>query len=84
MFPFTRYLVSFMLLVSFVGLCDGGAGIIQKKVDLRITNDLGTGENINVHCKSKDDDQTFEYFEFHFRPNFWGTTLILLQVLVGK
>ena len=76
MFPFSRYFVSFMLLVSLVGLCDGGAGIIQKKVDLRMTNDLGTGKNINVHCKSKHDDRgahlltPSQYFEFRFRPNF--------------
>ena len=90
MFPFSRYLVSFMLLVSLVGLCDGGAGIIQKKVDLRMTNDLGTGENINVHCKSKDDDlgahllTPGQYFEFRFRPNFWGTTLFFCRFWWGN
>ena len=50
------------------------------KVDLRITNDLGTGADLNLHCQSKDDDfgthvmAPDQFFEFRFRPKFLGTT----------
>ena len=72
------------------GLCDGGPLIFQKKVDLRITNDLGTGANLTHHCKSKDDDlgthvlAPNQLFEWGFRPNFWGTTLYYCQFWFGS
>ncbi|KAL9245900.1 hypothetical protein vseg_019499 [Gypsophila vaccaria] len=47
---------------------------------VHIANYLDQGATLTVHCNSKDDDlgtQVLEfgrYFEFRFRPNFWGTT----------
>ena len=79
MFPSSRCLFSVVLLVFLVRLCDGV--FIEKKVDLRITNDLGNGLDLNLHCKSQDDDlgvhvlASHQFFEFSFRPNFWSSTL---------
>ncbi|XP_021607741.1 S-protein homolog 5 [Manihot esculenta] len=48
---------------------------------VNITNNLGANIELNVHCKSKNDDlgqQQIPYKDFwyfKFRPNFWGTTL---------
>ena len=78
--PFSRYLFSFVLLVFLVRLCDGGPWVVEKKVDLRITNDLGSGLDLNLHCQSDDDDlgthvlAPDQFFEFRFRPKFLGTT----------
>ena len=81
MLSLDRYLFSFVLLVFLVRLCDGGPGVVEKKVDLKIINGLDAGTDLNVHCKSKNDDLGAhvlafdQFFEFRFRPNFWGTTL---------
>ncbi|KAK9671727.1 hypothetical protein RND81_12G050700 [Saponaria officinalis] len=48
---------------------------------IHIANYLNQGAALTVHCKSKDDDLGTQildfgrYFEFRFKPNFWGTTL---------
>ena len=91
MFPSSRYLFSFVLIVFLVHLCDGGIWFIPKKVDIRITNDLGDDSTLlNLHCKSKDDDlgiQTLEphfFFEFGFKPNFWSTTLFFCTFWWGN
>ena len=87
--PFSRYLFSFVLLVFLVRLCDGGPWVVEKKVDLRITNDLGSGLDLNLHCQSDDDDlgthvlAPDQFFEFRFRPNFWGTTLYFCKFWWG-
>ncbi|OMO59742.1 Multi antimicrobial extrusion protein [Corchorus olitorius] len=55
-------------------------GLLQRKVHVQISNDIGQGTDLTVHCKSKDSDlgnQVISYqgtWEFHFRPNFWCTT----------
>ncbi|XP_028773432.1 S-protein homolog 2-like [Neltuma alba] len=57
------------------------AGIAIPKRTVRMTNDLGGGLDLTVHCKQKDEDlgvhllHPNETYEFTFRPNFWGTTL---------
>ena len=87
MFPFSRCLFSFVLLVFLVRWCDGA--IIEKKVHVRIINDLGNGSDLNLHCKSKDDDlgvhvlAPHQFFEFSFRPNFWVTTLYFCRFWWG-
>ncbi|QCD85986.1 Plant self-incompatibility S1 [Vigna unguiculata] len=57
-------------------------GFYWYTVHMVIVNNLG-GDNLplTVHCKSKNDDlqaHVIDYkrsFRWHFRPNFWGTTL---------
>ncbi|XP_018845939.2 S-protein homolog 3-like [Juglans regia] len=58
------------------------AGFLQHKARVRISNDLGEGMDLSVHCISGDDDLGTHlipyhsgYYEFGFRPNFQGTTL---------
>jgi hypothetical protein len=53
-----------------------------KRARVEIFNDLGDGLDLTVHCKSKDKDLGVHvikypngFFEFDFKPNFWGTTL---------
>nr|AFK43132.1 unknown [Lotus japonicus] len=51
------------------------------KVHVRVTNYLEGELDLTLHCKSKDDDlgvkvlHQDQFYEFSFRPNFWGTTL---------
>ncbi|KAK8594186.1 hypothetical protein V6N13_125995 [Hibiscus sabdariffa] len=55
--------------------------LIPKKADVQIYNDLGSGTDLIVHCKSKDDDLGEQhlgyrnYFEFRFRPSIFQNTL---------
>ncbi|KAK8594183.1 hypothetical protein V6N13_125992 [Hibiscus sabdariffa] len=55
--------------------------LIPEKANIRIYNDLGSGINLTVHCKSKDDDLGEQhlgyrnYFEFRFRPSIFQNTL---------
>ncbi|OWM70949.1 S-protein homolog 6-like [Punica granatum] len=51
------------------------------KIKVEIFNYLPDGANLNIHCKSGDDDlgnqvvRSGEIYSFQFRVNFWGTTL---------
>ncbi|KAF5466192.1 hypothetical protein F2P56_016141 [Juglans regia] len=62
--------------------CMSEAGFLQHKARVRISNDLGEGMDLSVHCVSGEDDLGTHlipyhsgYYEFGFRPNFQGTTL---------
>lgn len=89
MVPWRRFLFSLVLLGAILRVSHG-AGTVEKRVDLRITNDLGTGENLSHHCKSRDDDlgahvlAPNQFSEFRFRPNFWGTTLYFCRFWWGR
>lgn len=56
------------------------------KTYMRVYNVLGPGSILNVHCKSKDDNLGLhilhfqEFFSWHFRPNFFGTTLFFCRL----
>ncbi|CAN0842869.1 S-protein homolog 3 [Linum grandiflorum] len=56
-------------------------GQIVKTVDVTITNWLDDRLDLNVHCKSKEDDlgqqvlPSKQSWGFHFIPNFFGKTL---------
>ncbi|OAY55436.1 hypothetical protein MANES_03G154200v8 [Manihot esculenta] len=70
-----------MLLMLVMSSVSGATGfILQKKRTINITNELGTNNELRLHCKSKNDDlgeQLLPYkgfWYFKFRPNFWGTT----------
>lgn len=45
-----------------------------------VINTLSSGQNLELHCQSKDNDLGVQqlsptyYFEFKFKVNFWGTT----------
>ncbi|XP_059631275.1 S-protein homolog 5-like [Cornus florida] len=57
------------------------ASIVSGKTTVRITNVLGFGTNLTIHCKSKNDDlgthviPSKAYYEWSFEPNFMLTTL---------
>uniref|UniRef100_A0A6N2KHR5 S-protein homolog n=1 Tax=Salix viminalis TaxID=40686 RepID=A0A6N2KHR5_SALVM len=57
------------------------AGCLWKPTRLHITNDLGQGLDLTIHCKSRNDDLGQHVVPFggeytiDFCPNFWGTTL---------
>ncbi|KAL2335877.1 hypothetical protein Fmac_010323 [Flemingia macrophylla] len=54
---------------------------VLGKTHVRVTNTLEGGLDLTVHCKSKDNDIGIQhlrpngFFEFSFRPNYFGTTL---------
>ncbi|CAN6974383.1 unnamed protein product [Brassica oleracea var. botrytis] len=55
--------------------------ISTLKSIVRITNRLGDGSTLNLHCKSPDDNLGLKIlapnksWSFTFRPNIWGTTV---------
>ncbi|KAK8985869.1 hypothetical protein V6N11_037592 [Hibiscus sabdariffa] len=62
------------------------AGLLPHKVQVLIYNDLAQGTDFIVHCKSKDDDLGVRhiaygnYFQFNFRPNYFGGTLFFCSM----
>ncbi|KAH0931406.1 hypothetical protein HID58_008523, partial [Brassica napus] len=62
--------------------------IFTRKSMVRITNRLGDGSTLNLHCKSPDDDlglkilATNNSWSFTFRPNIWGNTTQVLVVMI--
>ncbi|PKI36638.1 hypothetical protein CRG98_042964 [Punica granatum] len=54
-------------------------------VTVEIFNKLPLGATFTIHCKSKDDDLgthevgTGQSYSFHFKVNFWGTTLFFCR-----
>ncbi|ESQ41176.1 hypothetical protein EUTSA_v10015390mg [Eutrema salsugineum] len=82
------YVVAISLLIQ-IALSQVG-NIASSDVDLkwstlqslvRITNRLGDGSTLNLHCKSKDDNLGLQIvapngsWSFKFRPNIWGSTV---------
>ena len=62
----------------------------DTKVHVRIVNDLSNGVDLNVHCKSKDDDlgvhqlHSNENFEFRFGQQFFGASLFFYRFWWGS
>ncbi|XP_039026521.1 S-protein homolog 20-like [Hibiscus syriacus] len=60
------------------------AGFLLHKADILVYNDFTT--DLTIHCKSKNDDLGVHvlpyrnYFEFKFRPHFWGVTLFYCRM----
>lgn len=59
---------------------------IQAKTYVEVTNRLGRGMQLNLHCQSKDNDLGYhqlednESFIWSFNPNIWGGTLFYCDV----
>lgn len=75
------HLVSVLLIMmSITSMGDEANGIKQPIAHVHITNDLRPDLVLTIHCKSRNDDlgvQVLQFngtFQFHFRPNVWGTT----------
>lgn len=91
MLPLSRYLFRLVVFVFLVRLCHGNfTWFLWDKVDLQIVNGLPTHEDLNLHCKSKDDDLGAhslgfnETYEFRFKPNFFGNTLYFCRFWWAK
>ena len=60
------------------------------RVKVSLTNNLEGKEDLNVHCKSKDDDlgqhllHINQTFDWSFGPKFWGGTLFFCSFQWGK
>ncbi|XP_024029586.1 S-protein homolog 4-like [Morus notabilis] len=79
--PFSRNVILLMTLLS-VAICTS-EGV---KTHVHMTNDLGTGTDLTVHCKSKDDDLGIHVvapngsYGFRFAPNIFGGTLFFCRM----
>uniref|UniRef100_A0A7N0TMZ3 S-protein homolog n=1 Tax=Kalanchoe fedtschenkoi TaxID=63787 RepID=A0A7N0TMZ3_KALFE len=75
---YTVIAVVVIILIS-ANFSQAGCHGLYPKYTVEIIN--GIGPEINVHCKSKDDDLGIHYiapgqaYYFSFRPNFFGFTL---------
>jgi hypothetical protein len=74
-------LLSIMLVIVSITIPTQGQKVdwSPTKTTVRVSNDMGT--NVNMHCKSSDDDlgshvlAQGQYTEWSFRANIRGTTL---------
>ncbi|CAN8232421.1 unnamed protein product [Cochlearia groenlandica] len=78
----TSYEIFFILYIIFscvISFCNGFT--LFPKLTVTITNDIGPGVALTIHCKSKDDDlgehvlQPGQNFMFRFRPNWTESTI---------
>lgn len=71
---------SVLLIMSITSGSDEANSFKQPITYVHITNDLRPDLALTFHCKSKNNDlgiQVLHFngnFQFHFRPDFWGTT----------
>ncbi|GKV50352.1 hypothetical protein SLEP1_g57060 [Rubroshorea leprosula] len=70
-----------VILFGFFLVISDASFFRPHEAHVQISNDIGHGIELIVHCKSGDDDlgeQKLQYqgtWGFRFRPNIWGTTL---------
>lgn len=84
-----RYLLGFLILL-LVEISSAEAnhlgvgkwlGIFEEQTTVEIKNELPDGQDLTVHCKSKDDDlglqvlKQHQTYQFRFVPSIWGNTL---------
>lgn len=75
----TSFLLHLLLLAVFI-TSTSMAGFLIHMATVTLTDDLESGLNITLQCKSKNTDLGVQfisyhnYFQFRFRPNFWGRT----------
>ena len=83
--------LSFKILLLFfafhITLLEGSVLAPFGKVHVRLTNILGPGSSLTIHCQSKDDDlgvhvlSNNNYFEWTFHPNFFNlSTLFFCKI----
>ncbi|XP_047318615.1 self-incompatibility protein S1-like [Impatiens glandulifera] len=66
------------------------SGILLEKVHVYLTNELASGNDLTVHCKSKDNDLGVHQivyngtYEWTFRNNIWDTTLFWCDLQWGQ
>ncbi|KAL2896240.1 S-protein-like protein 29 [Bienertia sinuspersici] len=71
----------------FVDVIDAG---IRDKVHVRIINALNSQQDLQIHCKSKDDDLGVKiipygsFYEFKFGPSIFGNTLYYCGFVFDK
>ncbi|GKV35306.1 hypothetical protein SLEP1_g43603 [Rubroshorea leprosula] len=77
-----------LLLGFFLLMAKSDASIFQPhRVWVIITNKIGPGIDLTLHCKSKDDDLGQQIlandvsWQFTFRPNLWKTTLFFCSFI---
>ncbi|ONI27011.1 hypothetical protein PRUPE_1G062900 [Prunus persica] len=64
--------------LSITTICEAYSFFVST--DVKIINALGPQTDLNVHCRSKNDDIGLhnlhheDNFQFHFRPNYWRST----------
>ena len=71
-----------LIFVSQLAIALSSGTIFERaKAHVYVTNTLGTGDDLTVHCKSRDDDlgvqviKPGKFYTFTFRPNYFGGTL---------
>ncbi|PON69213.1 Self-incompatibility protein [Parasponia andersonii] len=63
--------------------------VVHAKVHVRVVNQLGNGQSMILHCRSRDDDlgnvvlEDGKEMEWSFSVNFLGTTLFYCDVRWG-
>ncbi|CAI0471037.1 unnamed protein product [Linum tenue] len=69
------------MILAMVTMGSSAEGQIVKTTDVTVTNWLSKGQDLTMHCKSKEDDlgervlHKLGTFSWHFIPNFFGRTL---------
>lgn len=73
-------IISFLLvLAAYLSVCS--ASIFSASVRVNITNEIGGGHTLTLHCKSGDDDLGVHHltphhtFSFHFHDSVFSNTL---------
>lgn len=70
--------LTILLIFAFPTICEGATFWVPT--DVKIINGLGPRTDLNIRCRSKNDNLGLHSllpggsFEFRFRPNYWRTT----------
>ncbi|KAE9593554.1 putative plant self-incompatibility S1 [Lupinus albus] len=79
--PLSHISIFILVLISYLTILSEGKIVFSPVRHVHIRNNLGDGINLQVHCKSGDDDLGIhnvtydEEYQFQFRENIFGTTL---------
>ncbi|KAK3187785.1 hypothetical protein Dsin_027346 [Dipteronia sinensis] len=84
-----RKLIIFLVIIVVVSSSSSSVSNafgLTPKVHVQVTNDLGAGLDLTLHCKSGDDDLCQhlvpfgESYVFHFRASMMGRTLFFCSM----
>lgn len=76
-----------IILMFFANILEAA---LRGKTHVRIFNALNSEQDLQIHCKSKDDDLGVKiipagfYYEFKFRASYWGNTLYYCGFIFDK